>query len=240
MLTLTLSRGSLLDSCRKEAEEKKSGCGHVGNLPGGAPRVIRCTLLKLRVYCLAPFAYEASTHRPTLHLVDHVTQGKSFASTTVLCALPFISWELPELSSSSWEAEGRELISLSLSHTLTFTHTHTYTNTHHTHTVHTLRVRGEKRQGEETERETLSCSPPALQLLTRSVQHFFSSFSLPLLFASSTAALFLSVSLLLVCFCASCSAVIALSKQMTTQIMHRHCVCCLSLEGRGKKIRGCT
>lgn len=176
MLTLTLSRGSLLDSCRKEAEEKKPGCGHVGNLPGGAPRVIRCTLLKLRVYCLAPFAYEASTHRPTLHLVDHVTQGKSFASTTVLCALPFISWELPELSSSSWEAEGRELISLSLSHTLTFTHTHTYTNTHHTHTVHTLRVRGEKRQGEETERETLSCSPPALQLLTRSVQHFFHPF----------------------------------------------------------------
>lgn len=181
MLTLTLSRGSLLDSCRKEAEEKKSGCGHVGNLPGGAPRVIRCTLLKLRVYCLAPFAYEASTHRPTLHLVDHVTQGKSFASTTVLCALPFISWELPELSSSSWEAEGRELISLSLSHTLTFTHTHTPTQTHTTHIQYILSEWEERRDRERRQRGK-HC--PALHRLCSFWQGLCNIFFHPFLFLS--------------------------------------------------------
>lgn len=112
----------------------------VSEISPEGPLVIRCMLLKLRVYCL-PFAYEASTHWPTLHLADHVTRGKSFASTTVLCALPFISWELPELS--SWEAEGEGVAA----HSLTYTHSHTY--------IHTSTVRGEKRKGrggEETER----------------------------------------------------------------------------------------
>ncbi|XP_034550462.1 LOW QUALITY PROTEIN: Krueppel-like factor 12b [Notolabrus celidotus] len=55
-------------------------------------------LLKLRVYCL-PFAYEASTHRPTLHLADHVTRGSRRNRMLMLDGMPAVRVKAEPLES---------------------------------------------------------------------------------------------------------------------------------------------
>ncbi|XP_031143507.1 Krueppel-like factor 12b isoform X2 [Sander lucioperca] len=55
-------------------------------------------LLKLRVYCL-PFAYEASTHRPTLHLADHVTRGSLRNRMLMLDGMPAVRVKAEPLES---------------------------------------------------------------------------------------------------------------------------------------------
>ncbi|XP_067460702.1 Krueppel-like factor 12b [Thunnus thynnus] len=55
-------------------------------------------LLKLRLYCL-PFAYEASTHRPTLHLADHVTRGSLRNRMLMLDGMPAVRVKAEPLES---------------------------------------------------------------------------------------------------------------------------------------------